>query len=74
MPFFAIGPAMRLAQKQKLHGLITRAVSYAIGAGHHWLGLRNIQTGQPAVTAPEIMCQPLDGHVCFAISRGQLPS
>ncbi|KAJ5117740.1 HotDog domain-containing protein [Penicillium atrosanguineum] len=62
MPFFAIGPAMRLAQKQNLHWLITRAVSYAMRAGHYWLGLRKLHTGQPAVTAPEIKFHPLDGH------------
>ena len=65
MPFFSWGLTLKMAQRQHLHPLITRVFSYAIRAGHHWLGLRKLYTGQPTATATEIMFPPPDLHVCF---------
>lgn len=47
-----------MPQQQKLHRLITRAFSYAMRAGHRWLGLRTLHTGQPAATATGVMFHP----------------
>ena len=73
MPFFFIGPTFRMAQQQKLPRLITQALSYAMRAGHRWLGIRKLYTGQPTTTATDIMFHPPLVHVCFATTR-DLPS
>ena len=47
-----------MARQQRLHPLITRALCYAMRAGHRWLGLHKLYTEPPTATATEIMFHP----------------